>query len=146
MPPFVASTKERGRLLTLFHLPTAVDAYTRDQNVLEKRAREITSQLRSLPNVERLTFHNGIYKEAEIVQYLGVLSDWPKLRRIDAFSDIMKSLASLKYLHSRLPAINTLSMEWTWRTQISQNDLVFWSGSLRDLTLTVRFVQHVDWR
>ena len=144
MSSFVASTKGTGRLLTLFHLPTAVNAYTRDQNVLQKRACEITSQLRSLPNVERLTFHNGVYREAEIVHYLGVLSDWPKLRRIDTFSDVMKSLASLKHLHSQLPAIDTLSMGWTWRSQILQNDLVFWSESLRDLNLTVRFVQHVD--
>jgi len=146
MPSFVASTDGRGHSPTLFHLPTAVSAYIRDQSVLEKRAREITSQLRSLPNVERLIFHNGVYRQAEIVQYLGVLSDWPKLRRIDTPSDVMKTLASLKHLHSRLPAVKTLSMAWTWRSQILQNDLVFWSEPLRDLTLTVRFVPHVDWR
>ena len=137
---------ERGHSLTLLHLPTAVSTYIRDTNVLEKQACETYSQLRSLPNVERLIFHNGIYREAEMVQYLGVLSDWPKLRRIDTFSDVIKLLATLKHLHSRLPAVNTLSVGWTWRSQISQHDLVFWSKPLRDLTLIVRFVQHVDWR
>lgn len=145
MPSLVVSTDGRRHSLTLLHLPTAVTTYIRDQNVLEKRAREIYPQLRSLPNVERLIFHNGIYREAEMIQYLGVLSDWPKLRRIDTFSDVIKLLATLKHLHKRLPAVNTLSMEWTWRSQISQHDLVFWSDTLRDLTLIVRFVQAVYW-
>jgi len=143
----VASTNGGRCSLTLLHLPT-VGPYPRDrlhlQIILETRPREITPQLRSLPNVERLIFCHGSYQESVLAEYLGVLSDWPKLRRIDAFSDVIKSLATLKHLHSRLPAVNTLSMRWTWTSEILQNDLVFWSETLRDLTLLVRFPQHVD--
>jgi len=146
MPSFVASIDGRRHSPTLFHVPTAVSTYTRDPIVLEKRANDIISQLRLLPNIERLIFHRGSYTEAEIVQYLGVLPDWPRLRQIDSYLVIMKSLATLKHLHSRLPAVNTLSMGWTWSSQILQNDLVFWSEHLRDLTLIVRLAQHVDWR
>jgi hypothetical protein len=142
MPSFVASTD--GMRHSPTHLSIAVSSFINDQIVREQRASYISSQLRSLPNVERVVFLRGLYREAEITQYLGVLSDWPKLRRIDSSSDVMKSLASLKHLHSRLPDVNTLSMGWTWRSQILQNDLVFWSKPLRDLTLTVRFVQYVD--
>jgi hypothetical protein len=133
--------------LTLLHLPATLWSYNRDRVVVfENRATEIASQLRSLPNVEWLIFRNGSHKELELVHYLGVLSDWPKLRRIDTYSDVMKSLANLKHLHPRLPAVNTLSMGWTWMSEILQNDLVFWSESLRDLTLIVRFTQHVNRR
>jgi len=147
IPTSVASTNGRRCSLTLLH-PPAVGSLPRHQVhfqiILETRPREVASQLRSLPNVERLIFCRGSYQEPELVEYLGVLSDWPKLRRIDAFSDVIKSLATLKHLHSRLPAVNTLSMCWTWGTEILQNDLVFWSETLRDLTLLVRFAPHVD--
>jgi len=146
MPSFVVSIDGRRHLPTLFHVPTASSIYTRDPIVLEKRADDITSQLRLLPNIERLIFYRGPYTEAEIVQYLGVLPDWPRLRQIDSDLAIIKSLVTLKHLHSRLPAVDTLSMGWTWNPHILQNDLVFWSEHLRDLTLIVRLVQHVDWR
>jgi hypothetical protein len=112
---------------------------------LEKQACEIASQLRSLPNVERLVFRNGSYEEPEVVQFLGVLLDWPKLRCIDTFSEGIKSLAALKHLHSRLPAVNTLSVGWTRRSEILPNDLVFWAEPLRDLTLIVCFAQYNMW-
>lgn len=141
MPLFVASIYGRSHLPTLFHLPATVPNYIRDQSVLEKRARHISSQLRSLPNMERLIFRHGLYEEPEILQFVSVLSDWPKLRRIDATSDVVKCLATLKHPHSQLPAVNTPTIEWTWRSKILQNDLVFWSKTLRDLTLIVCFVQ-----
>jgi len=143
MPLFVASMDGRSHLPTLLHPLAAVPNYIRDQSVLEKLARETSSQLRSLPNVERLIFRHGLYQEPEIHQYLRVLSDWPKLRRIDSTSDVVKCLATLKHLHSQLPAVNTLTIKWTWRSTIFQNDLVFWSKPLRDLTLIVRFVQYM---
>jgi len=142
IPTSVSSTNGGRCSLTLLHLPVA-SCYPRI--VLETRPREVASQLRSLPNVERLIFRHGSFREPELVEYLGVLSDWPKLRRIDAFLEVIKSLVTLKHLHSRLPAVNTLSMSWTWSSEILQNDLVFWSETLRDLTLLVRFAHHVDW-
>jgi len=149
IPTSVASTNGGRCSLILLHLPE-VSSYPRDrlhlQIILETRPREVASQLRSLPNVERLIFCHGSYREPELVEYLGVLSDWPKLRRIDAFSEVIKSLVTLKHLHSRLPAVDTLSMRWTWGSEILQNDLVFWSETLRDLTLLVRFSHHVNWR
>jgi len=145
MPSLVTSTDERSHSLAL-HLLATVYSYIRDHSVLETRAHDISSQLRSLPNVERLIFAHGSYREAETLHYLGVLSDWPKLRRIDSSSDVIKSLATHKHLQPRLPAINALSVGWVWRSPILPNDLVFWSGSLRDLTLIVRFVQHMGWR
>ena len=149
MPWFVASitsTDEGTHLPTPLHLLATVPSYNLDRVFLEKQARDISSQLRSLPNVERLTFRHGLYHEPEILQYISVLSDWPKLRRIEATSDVLKYLATLKHLHSRLPAVNTLTMERSWMSTILQNDLAFWSTPLRDLTLVVRFVQRVDGR
>jgi hypothetical protein len=56
----------------------------------------------------------------------------------------MKTLVTLKYLHSRLLAVNTLSLTWSWGSPILQNDLVLWSKSLQHLTLRVRFDQRVE--
>ena len=148
MPWFVASTTsidEGTHLPTLLHLLATVPGYDLDPGFLEKQAR-ISSQLRSLTNVERLIFHHGLYNEPEVLQYISVLSDWPKLRRIETTSDVLKYLATLKHLHSRLPAVNTLTMERSWMSTILQNDLAFWSTPLRDLTLAVRFVQRVGMR
>jgi len=149
IPTSVASTNGSQCSLILLHLPER-SSYRHDRLnlliILETRPREVASQLRSLPNVERLIICHGSYRGPELVEYLEVLSDWPKLRRIDAFSEVIKSLATLKHLHSRLPAVNTLSMRWTWGSKFLQNDLVFWSETLRDLTLLVRFSHHVDWR
>jgi len=147
IPKFVASTNGRRCSLTLLHLPavSSLIRYRLHLRIdLETRPCEVASQLRSLPNVERLIFRHESYRAPDLAEYLGVLSDWPKLRRIAALSDVIKSLATLKHLHSRLPAVTTLSMSWAWGSKFLQNDLVFWSETLRDLTLFVRFTQHVD--
>lgn len=148
MPWFVASTTsidEGTHLPTPLHLLATIPSYKLDPVFLEKQACDISSQLRSLPNVERLIFRYGFYDEPKVFQYISVLSDWPKLRRIEATSDVLKYLMTLKDLHSRFSAVNTLTVKWCWGS-ILRNDLAFWSTPLQDLTLVVRFVQRVDRR
>ena len=138
MPSFVAFADGRRHSLTLLRPPATIFG---DKSLFEEQARNISSQLRSLLNVERLIFLHGSYTESEVVQYLGVLPDWRNLQQIDCSTQVIKVLATLKDLHSRLPAVKTLSMRWTWRSQLLRNDLVFWSRTLRNLTLSVRFIQ-----
>jgi len=102
------------------------------------------------PNVERLTlFHKTYltsYQKTELVLSLHVLPHWPNLRQIHSTTYVIRILATLKHLHVRLPAVNTLSLSWSENSQLLQNDLVFWSETVRQLTLDVRFMHLVHCR
>lgn len=142
MRSFVTSTDGRRHSPTLLHLPAIYTYYaSHDNDILEQGARNLSFQLRALPNVEQL----GLFcSRIEIAQFLEVLSDWPKLRQIDTSFFFMKCFATCEHLDLRLQAINTLCMDWDWRPEFGQGGLYYWSETLRDLTLIVGFVQRVN--